>query len=327
MRCFVTGASGQVGSALVRALVGEGHQVTALVLPDDPWAEPAFEGLPVRQLTGDLRDSVCFPHETFDWVFHLAANQSFHRRDHGIQWATNVEGVANLLGWLAAHRPKRFVHVSSLTTVGLAIRPDAPMDETSSIDADGRGLMYAVSKHAGERLVLDAVSRGLPAVVANPGTVLGPWDRGAHAWRMLRPLVRGWVRAVPPGGNNLVDARDVANGLVALAESARVGERYLLTGYNLTYRQLADRVGRIAGNTGPIVTLPRWTLAGLGSAVESLSDRVGVAPPIARDEVTAGTHFLYFDAAKARRELGFQARPLDETLHDTLEWYRAVGVN
>ena len=325
MRCFVTGATGQIGSALVRELAAHGHHVTALVLPDDPWAALAFEGLRVRQLPGDVRDPASFPDESFDWVFHLAANQSFRRRDHGLQWAVNVDGVANLLSWLAAHHPARFVHVSSLVTVGLANGPETPMDETMAFDAGGPGLMYAVSKLAGERLVLDAASRGLPAVVANPGTVLGPWDRGAHAWRMLRRLVRGWVRAVPPGGNNLVDGRDVARGLVALSADTRVGERYLLTGYNLTYRQLAERVGSIAGNTGPIMTLPRWALMGLGATVEALAGPVGLAPPIARDEATTGTRYLYVDGAKARRELGFQARPLDETLRDSLEWYRAAG--
>ena len=325
MRCFVTGATGQIGSALIRELAADGHDVAALVLPGDPWAAPAFDGLAVRQSPGDLRDAASFPDETFDWVFHLAANQSFRRRDHRLQWAVNVDGVANLLDWLAAHRPARFVHVSSLTTVGLADRSDAPMDETAPFDAGKRGLMYAVSKQAGERLVLDAASRGLPAVVANPGTVLGPWDRGGHAWRMLRPLLRGWVRAVPPGGNNLVDTRDAARGLVAMATGARLGERYLLTGHNLTYRQLAAQAGRIAGNAGPIVTLPRWALAGLGSLVEPLADFVGRAPPFARDEATTGAHYLYFDAAKARRELGFHLRPLDATLRDALEWYRAAG--
>ncbi len=327
MRCFVTGASGQIGSALVRALAADGHDVTALVLPGDPWASPAFNGLAVRQSPGDVRDAAPFPDETFDWVFHLAANQSFHRRDHRLQWAINVDGVAKLLDWLAAHRPARFVHVSSITVLGLADRPETPMDETTPFDVGQRELMYAVSKQAGERLVLHAASRGLPAVVANPGTVLGPWDRSGHAWRMLRPLLRGWVRGVPPGGNNMVDTRDVGRGLVAMAATARLGERYLLTGHNLTYRQLAERVGRIAGNTGPIVTLPRWTLAGLGATVEPLADLVGRAPPVARDEATTGTRYLYFDANKARRELGFQVRPLDETLRDTLAWYRAAGFN
>ena len=173
--------------------------------------------------------------------------------------------------------------------------------------------------------MLKAASRGLPAVVANPGTVLGPWDRSGHAWRMLRPCARGWVRAVPPGGNSLVDVRDVARGLVAMAADARAGQRYLLTGHNLTYRHLAKRAGSIAGNTGPIATLPRWFLTGLSVTVEPLADLVGIDSPIAHDEAVTGTSYLYFNASKAHRELGFRARPLDDTLRDTLEWYAAAG--
>ena len=248
------------GSALVRELAAARHSVTALVLPGDPWAGPAFDGLDVRQVSGDLRDPALFPAEAFDWVFHLAANQSYLQRDHQLQWAVNVEGVANLLSWLAAHPPARLIHVSSLAAVGLADRVETPMDEMTPFNAEEHGLLYAMSKQAGERLVLDAASRGLPAVVANPGTVLGPWDRSGHAWRMLRPLVRGRVRVVPPGGNSLVDARDAARGLLAMATDARPGQRYLLTGHNLTYRHLAKRVGGIVGNSGLIVTLPRWLL-------------------------------------------------------------------
>jgi len=325
MRCFVTGATGQLGSALVRDLAANGHDVTALVLPGDPWAPPALEGLDVSQATGDVRAPASYRRDVCDWVFHLAANQSFYRRDHRLQWEINVEGVAHLLSWLAAHPPRRLVHVSSLAAVGLAERLETPMDEMTPFEASEHGLMYALSKQAGERLVLKAASRGLSAVVANPGTVLGPWDRGAHAWRMLRPLVRGWVRAVPPGGNSLVDARDVARGLVAMAAGARAGRRYLLTGHNLTYRHLAKRAGRIAGNTGPIVTLPRWFLTGLSVTVEPLADLVGIAPPIAHDEAVTGRSYLYFNASKAHRDLGFRARPLDDTLLDTLEWYAAAG--
>ncbi len=325
MRCFVTGATGQLGSALVRELVAARHHVTALVLPGDPWAAPAFEGLAVRETAGDVRDPTSFPDETFDWVFHLAANQSFRQRDHRLQWAVNVDGVANLLAWLGEHRPSRFVHVSSLAAVGLAERLETPMDEMTPFNAEEHGLLYAMSKQAGERLVLEAASRGLPAVVANPGTVLGPWDRSGHAWRMLRPLVRQRVRAVPPGGNSLVDVRDAARGLVAMAADGRVGQRYLLTGHNLTYRHLAKRAGGIAGITGLIITLPRWLLTVLGVTVEPLADLVGIDPPIARDEAFTGTSYLYFNASKAHRELGFRVRPLDDTLHDSLEWYAAAG--
>ena len=326
MRCFVTGATGHVGSALVRHLLTTGHEVSALTMPDDPWACAAFNGHGIRVVTGDILDRTSFPSEAFDWVFHLVANQSFSRCDRDYQWAVNVDGVANVLDWLAHHPPERFIHVSSLAAVGLGERPDQLMDETNSFDAHELGLMYATSKQAGERLVVEAASHGLPAVVANPGAVIGPWDRSGHVWRMLRRFVGGCIRVVPQGGINIVDGRDVACGLVAMATRAQRGERYLLTGHNVTYAELAAHVGRVVGVTGPIVAVPGWFTSSVACMAEPLATLAGRATLVARDEAIVGGRYLYFDAAKACRDLGFSVRPLDASLVDTVAWYDQIGL-
>jgi dihydroflavonol-4-reductase len=325
VRCLVTGATGQLGTALVRALVAKGHSVTALVVVDDPWAALAFAGLQVRQVTGNILARGSLPPEQFDWVFHLAANQSLRRGDRQRQWAINVDGLTNVLDWVIQHPPQRFIHVSSLVAVGLADRPEL-MDETSQFDASSLGLTYAASKQAGERLVLNAASKGIPAVIANPGTVIGPWDRGAHVWRMLRWQGYGLVRVVPSGGNNVVDARDVARGLMAVADHGRSGDRYLLTGHNLTYRQLAKQVAVLAGVGGKVIAPPGWLLAVLAHLGEMPAAFTCGWAPISRQEVILGSRYLYFDASKAQREFGFSARPLTASLHDSIEWYRESGL-
>ena len=324
VRCFVTGATGHLGSALVRALLAKRHKVTALVLVDDPWAADAFAGLEVRQVTGDILDRGSFPPERFDWVFHLAANQSFWRGDRQRQWAVNVDGLSNMLDWLSRYPPQRFIYVSSLVAVGLADRPE-PMDETNEFNALSFGLTYAASKQAGERLVLDAASKALPAVIANPGTLIGPGDRGAHVWRMLKPHGPGRVKGVPSGGNNVVDVRDVARGLMAVADHGRSGNRYLLTGHNLTYRQLAKQVAVLAGVGGKVIAPPGWLLAVLAHLGEMPAAFTCGWAPISRQEVILGSRYLYFDASKAQREFGFSARPLTASLHDSIEWYRESG--
>ena len=326
MRCFITGATGQLGSALIRALAAAGHELTALVLPDDPWAEPAFESLEVGQVTGDVREPSSLPDGRFDWVFHLAADQSFWRRQERRQRALNIDGVRNLLAWAQCHLPARLVHVSSLIAVGVAAGPDRPMDEQTPFNGDRLGLMYAQSKHAGERLVGEAAAQGLPAVIVNPGTIVGPWDRGRHALRMLRPFAFGLVRGVPRGGNNLVDVRDVAQGAIGAATGGRTGERYLLTGHNLSYRQLADALCRVAGLPPPSLAFPNTLLRLLARALDPVGLALHWMPPFTPDDVTVGTRFLYFDNSKARRELGFAVRPLDETLTDAVGWYREHGL-
>ena len=326
MRCFVTGASGQIGSGLIRRLAGDGHAVTALVLPGDPWADAAFDGVPVARVTGDVTDLSTFPDARFDWVFHLAADQSFWRGDEVKQRAVNVDGVRHLMSWAAGAGASRVVHVSSLAAVGLADRPDDVMDEGAVVQPASARLMYAEHKRAGERLALEAADRGLPVTIASPGTVLGPWDHGRHAEQLLRPLVRGPCRFAPSGGINVVDARDVADGLVRLARRGVRGRRYLLTGHNVTYAELSDLGAAVLGSRAPRVGLPSGGLRVLVALLERPGLWLGWKPPATPDEVAVGTRYLYFSNARAVAELGFRVRPVRETLADSVAWYRDTGV-
>ncbi len=325
MRCFVTGATGQVGSALLRRLAQDGHQITALVLPGDPWADAALAGLPVARAAGDVTDPASLPDAPFDWVFHLAANQSFWRGDEARQRAVNVDGTRAMLAW-AQGRAARFVHVSSLAAVGLADRPGEIMNEAAVVQPASAALMYAESKRAAERLALRAAGRGVHAAIGNLGAVLGPWDRGGHALRMLRPLMHGPLRVAPAGGLNVVDVRDAAEGLVSLARRGARGRRYLLAGHNLTYAALSDLGALLLGSRSVRVTLPSWTAAALAHALDLPSRWFDWRPPVTPDDAAVGARFLYVSNARAVRELGFRIRPVAATIADAIAWYRAAGV-
>ena len=325
MRCFVTGASGQIGSGLIRRLAHDGHAVTALVLPDDPWADAAFDGVPVARVTGDVTDLSTFPDARFDWIFHLAADQSFWRGDEMKQQAVNVDGVEHLMSWAAGTGASRVVHVSSLAAVGLADRPDDVMDEDAVVQPASARLMYAEQKRAGERLALAAADRGLPVTIASPGTVLGPWDHGWHAEQLLRPLMKGPIRFAPAGGLNVVDVRDVAEGLVRLARRGVRGRRYLLTGHNVTYAELSDLGAAVLGSRAPRVGLRSGALRVLAALLERPGLWLRWKPPATPDEVAVGTRYLYFSNARAVAELGFRVRPVRETLADSVAWYRETG--
>ena len=326
MRCFVTGASGQIGSGLVRQLAGDGHEITALVLPGDSWADAAFSRVPVERVTGDVTDASTLPKARFDWVFHLAADQSFWRGDEAKQRTVNVDGTRHVLKWAAGCGATSVVHASSLTAVGLADTPDEVMDEDVVVQPASAGLMYAEHKRAGERLALAAAVRGLPVTIACPGTVLGPWDHGRHAAQLLTPLIRGPIRLAPSGGVNIVDVRDVANGLVRMAEAGEHGRRYLLAGHNLTYAEIADLGAQVLGSRSPRLALPSSVLRLLAAALERPGLWLGRKPPLTPDEVTVGLRYLYFSNARAVAELGFRVRPARETLDDAVAWYRETGV-
>lgn len=326
MRCFVTGASGQIGSALIRRLWRDGHDVTALVLPGDPWADAAFDGVRVARVVGDITEPATLPAADFDWVFHLAADQSFWRGDEAKQRAVNVDGARHVLDWSADRDATRVVHASSLTAVGLADRPDQVMDEGAVVQPASQRLMYAEHKRAGERLALGAAQRGLPVTIACPGTVLGPWDHGRHAEQLLRPLITGPIRLAPAGGVNVVDVRDVADGLARMAKVGRPGRRYLLTGHNLTYAEISDLGADVFGSRRPRVGLPSGGLRVLAALLERPGLWLGWKPPATPDEVAVGARYLYFSNARAVTELGFRARSARETLVDAVAWYRETGV-
>ena len=326
MRCFVTGASGQIGSGLVRRLADDGYAVTALVLPGDSWADAAFDGVHLERITGDVTDESTFPDAQFDWVFHLAADQSFWRGDEAKQRAVNVHGVRHMVNWAAGTGASRVVHVSSLAAVGLADRPDDVMDEDTVVQPASARLMYAEHKRAGERLALEAADRGLPLTIASPGTVLGPWDHGRHAEQLLGPLIRGPARFAPGGGVNIVDVRDVADGLVRLARRGVRGRRYLLTGHNLTYAELSDVGAAVLGSRAPRVQLPAGGLRVLAALLERPGLWLRWKPPATPDEVAVGSRYLYFSNARAVAELGFRVRPVQETLADAVGWYRQTGI-
>jgi len=326
VRCFVTGASGQIGSGLVRHLAGDGHEVTALVLPGDPWADAAFDGVSVTRVVGDITEAATLPAARFDWVFHLAADQSFWRGDEAKQRAVNVDGTLQVLEWAAASGAKSVVHASSLMAVGLTDRPADVMDEDSVVQPASSRLMYAEHKRAGERLALEAAGQGLPVTIACPGTVLGPWDHGRHAEQLLQPLIRGPIRFTPAGGVNVVDVRDVADGLVRMAEVGRPGRRYLLTGHNLTYAEISDLGAEVLGSRALRIGLPSGALRVLAAMLERPGLVLGWKPPATPDEVAVGARYLYFSHARAVAELGYQVRPARETLVDAVAWYRETGV-
>lgn len=217
---------------------------------------------------------------------------------------------------LAALEPgARLVHVSSVAAIGPAPAADRSVDELHAFPAFAARFPYAASKRAGEELVLAAAAEGLDAVVANPGFLLGPGDVHRVSTWHVRQYLAGWLRFTALGGLSNVDARDVAAGLVTLAARGRAAERYVLTSRegNLGHREFFRRLAGVTGVRRRMLRLPR--------RLALAAARVPLAP-VHRDEVDAACYWWFYDPAKAERELGFAARPLNETLAETAAAYR-----
>lgn len=312
MRVFLTGATGFLGRHLVPLLLERGDELRALVRPATDAS--ALEAMGVEIFPGDLlTEDVRAAAAGCELVFNLAGRVSHEPKDLPLLREANVDGPMNVLQGMEPGA--RFVHVSSVAAVGPAPAPDWPADETQPFPSRATRYPYAATKRAGEKRLLETEA---DVVVANPGFLLGPGDvYRISTWHVERYL-RGFMRIHTPGGLSNVDARDVAAGLVALADRGRSGERYILTSRegNLSHEQLFRRLGDVTG--------VRRRMIGLPPQVATFSATV-LRWPVRPGEVRAAANWWFYDPAKAEQELGFTVRPLDETLAATAAQYLGNG--
>ncbi len=315
MRAVVTGASGHVGAALVRALVARGDRVAALVHRD----VRALEGLEVEARRADVRDAAAIREalRDADVVFHAAARLSLDAGGDAETEATNVEGTRNVIAACRANGVRRLVHFSSVH----ALRRDG-----SALLGEGEGLPYERSKARAEREVLDAASNGLEAVVVSPCAVFGPFDfKPSYIGRVLILLAKGRIPATVRGGQSWVDVRDIASSAIAAAERGEPGSRYVLAGHWRSMQDFARLASRAAGARPPLGAVPR----GLAKAFAPLAIRamraMGDEPLFTRASIDALEPTPRALDPEAARVLGHAPRPLEETLDETYAFFRAQG--
>ena len=252
-------------------------------------------------------------------VFHAAGNVSSRPAER--VWQINALAPRIAVEAAAAEKVRRVVVTSSVAGIGPA-PPDRPGTEDDVYRTGALGLTYPDAKHEGESEALAAGARlGIEVVVVNPSYVFGPaLDRsqpGETSSRMIGNYLRGRLPAVVDGETNVVDVRDVAKGHVLAAEHGRPGERYVLGGHDLRWVELLERVAELSGVHHPLVVLPPE--AGM---LARAAEAVRLPAPIPAEGVVLMAQNWRYSSRKARRELGYRARPLDRTLRDTIDWYR-----
>jgi dihydroflavonol-4-reductase len=324
---LVTGATGFVGSAVLRALLRRGEPVRALVRPSSSLR--LLEGLAVEIVTGDLGEpaSCRAPLRGCDALFHVAADYRLWVPQPAAMYRTNVEGTRELLLAAAAAGVSRIVYTSSVATLGL--RADRlPSDEaTPAALADMIG-HYKRSKFLAEQAVRALVAdSGLPVVIVNPSAPVGPADaRPTPTGRVLLEAARGRIPAYVDTGLNLVHVDDVAEGHLLAFERGRIGERYILGGDNLPLGKMLAQIANLVGRKPPRLRLPSRALLPVAVIAEAIA-RLGIGgePLVTADGVRMARKPMYFTSAKAERELGYRSRPAVEGLRDAIDWYRSCG--
>ncbi len=329
MKAAVTGASGHIGSALVRELLARGHAVRVLVRRDTR----GLEGLPVERVDGDLGDgeSLRRAFSGADVVFHAAGLISVEKSDAARLFETNVEGTQHVIAACRGCGVRRLVHFSSVEALsqgqsGPAAHeaPGAPED-WPLVDGSSRD-PYAASKAEGERAVRQAIDGGLDAVILYPTAVIGPFDfKPSMLGRAVLALARGEFPALVPGGFDWVDVRDVAQAAVTAAERASRGSRYLLGGRTASLVELAGLVCAAAGARLPALVVP--TALGLAWApIAAAAARLSGTPALFTSytlRTLAGSRQVSHD--RAARDLCYQPRDLRQTVGDTCRWFAESG--
>ena len=323
---LVTGASGFLGSALVRAFRRAGHPVRAMVRPTSP--RTALDPDDCEIAVADLLDppSLAAALDGIAVLVHAAADYRLWARDPGELYRANVEGTRAVIAAATAAGVARIVHTSSVA----ALVPgtlDAPSDERAVQTAAAAVGHYKRSKTMADHLAAEMAAKGAPVVIVNPSTPIGPRDvKPTPTGRVIVEAAMGRMPAFVDTGLNLAHVDDVAEGHVLAARHGVVGERYILGGTNVPLSGLLGEIARQRGRRAPRVRLPVGALLPVAAAAETAARVTGRPPFVSFDALRMARHPMFFSDAKARAALGYVSRPWQEGVADAIEWFAGAGM-
>lgn len=331
MKCFVTGASGFLGANLVQELCARGHRVKALLRPQAD--RRGLEGADYEWVTGDLGDRAVLEPALrgCDWCFHVAASYHLWLPEYAPMYAANVEGTRHVLEAAGAAGCSRIVYTSTVGCIGLPREVNGvvtPTDEETPVAEAQMSNHYKLSKWRAEVVARELAGRGLPVVIVNPSAPVGPRDvKPTPTGQVIVDFLNRRMPAYLDTGLNWVHVRDVAVGHILAAEKGRLGERYIL-GHaegNWTMKQALTVLEEITGVPAPKVRIP-YGVAWLAAQVdETLSRFTGRPPKAPLAGVRMARYKMWFNPAKAIRELGLPQTPPAQALADAVAWFRAKG--
>jgi dihydroflavonol-4-reductase len=325
MRALVTGATGFVGAAVARALLAEGWQVRALVRGGSDRRNVA--NLAVEQVVGDLTDAGSLEGalEGCEAAFHVAADYRLWAPRPQELYRTNVEGTGFLLDAARRAGVRRIIYTSSVATIGLPGdgRPGAEDTPAGLADMIGH---YKRSKFLAEERAREAAATGVPVVIVNPSTPIGPGDvKPTPTGQIVLDAARGRTPAYVDTGLNIVHVDDVAAGHLLAFHRGRIGERYILGGEDMTLRQILTLIAQLAGRSPPRIRLPHGAVLPVAYVSQLYARLTGKPTRVTVEGVRMARKRMFFSSAKAVRELGYRWRPPSAAFSDALRWFREQG--
>jgi dihydroflavonol-4-reductase len=326
MKALVTGATGFVGAAVARALLGEQWQVRVLARRGSDRRN--LKNLDVEVSEGDLGDlsSLERAAQGCDGLFHVAADYRLGARDPAELYRANVEGTRKVLN--AAYRSgvRRMVYTSSVATIGIPADGTPGDERTKSSLANMIG-HYKRSKYLAEQVVRDAAQGGISVVIVSPSTPVGPGDvKPTPTGQLVLDAAAGRMPAYVDTGLNIVHVDDVAAGHLLAYERGKPGERYILGGQDMSLREILEVIARLEGRTPPRVRLPYGLVLPIAYVAEGFAKLTGRSGRITLEGVRMSRKKMFFSSAKAARELGYRWRPPVQAFEDAIRWFRDNGL-
>lgn len=325
MRTFVTGATGFIGGQLTRELLADGCKVRVLARPGSDRRN--LVGLDVEIWEGDLldRDNLEQALAGIDILYHAAADYRLWTRTPSVMYDINVTGTRNILEAALANNLEKVVYTSSVGTLGNP-GDGRPGSETTPVAFSDMVGDYKKSKYLAEREAETFLQRGLPLVIVNPSTPVGPGDvKPTPTGKIIVDFLNRRMPAYLDTGLNIIDVADCARGHILAAEKGAIGNKYILGNEDLTLRQIFDLLAEITGLPAPRVRLPYTPILAAAYLNEAISGLTGREPLIPLAGVRMARKFMFFDTSKAVRELGLPRRPAAEALARAVAWFRANG--
>lgn len=322
MKALVTGATGFVGAAVVRALIKTGVEVRVLARRDSDFSN--LQQFKIDGAYGDLRDkgSLRKALAGCGQLYHVAAHYALWARDPAIFYDVNVTGTKNLMEAARDVGTDRIVYCSTIGAIGLPPGGGLGTEETP-VSLEQMAGHYKRSKYLAEQEVLALAKQGLPVVIVNPSAPVGEGDvKPTPTGQMIVDFMKGRMPAYIETGMNIVDVDDVAAGHLLAMQKGRIGERYILGTKNLMLRDIFEILSRLTGVAMPSVKLPRELILPLAYLNLAFSWVTGIPPRIPLEGVKMAKYKMHYDCSKAIRELGIPQTPPDVALEKAVRWFR-----
>jgi dihydroflavonol-4-reductase len=326
MKALVTGATGFVGAAVARALLGAQWQVRVLARRGSDRRN--LRGLDVEVAEGDLNDLQSLQRAALSCaaLFHVAADYRLGARDPAQLYLTNVEGTRNVLNAAQRAGVQRMVYTSSVATIGIPA-DGTPGDERSANSLKNMIGHYKRSKYLAEEVVREAAQSGISVVIVSPSTPVGPGDvKPTPTGQLVLDAAAGRMPAYVDTGLNIVHVDDVAAGHLLAYERGKAGERYILGGEDMSLREILELIAGLERRSPPRVRLPYGVVLPIAYLAEGFARLSGRSGRITLEGVRMSRKRMFFSSAKAVRELGYRWRPPVQAFEDAIRWFRDNGL-